>query len=256
MLSHVLVSLLLAVAAAAAPAQIDPAVIEGLTPGDLLLTEGELAGQILNATAWKDLLAAEGILLETPEVDHDYLNFTTPEAVEASAEPSLEKRQCSKTTSIITDKTERFVDWDVQMSPIVCGSGGPMDVTVTSGFSVANAVAVQGSGSPTFIAGRLSATFGVSFTRTWTTQYSVATKVTINDGECGVIVTNPLTTRRYGRTMEGCPGSFRQIGTWMADDHGTGSYAGVDWISGAITTCRKKQRWAPMTRCHGEGEFK
>lgn len=211
----------------------------------------------MNMSTWKAMVEAEGIMLKAPPLDPAYYNFTAPEEVEEDlSELSLEKRQCSRTTAIITDRTERFVDWDVQMSPVVCGNGGPMDVTVTSGFTVANTIEIQGGGEATFIADRLSASFGVSFSRTWTTQYSVATRTTVNDGECGVIVTNPLTTRRYGRTMRGCPGSYTQIGTWIANDRGRGSYSGVEWVSGSITTCRKRQASAPLTRCRGQGEFR
>lgn len=121
--------------------------------------------------------------------------------------------------------------------------------------TVANAVTITGSGSPTLIADRLTAQFGVQFSRTWTTQSSITTKGTVKDGNCGVMITRPLVTRRYGRTMQGCPGSYKQVGTWMADDHGEGSYAGIDWISGAISMCSKKQGAPPLTRCEGAGEF-
>lgn len=122
--------------------------------------------------------------------------------------------------------------------------------------SVANAVTVSGNINPTLIADKLEADFGVQFSRTWTTTTSITTGGTVEDGKCGVMITQPLTTRRYGRTFRGCPGALTQVGTWMADDHGHGSYAGVDWVSGAISMCKKTQRYPPLSRCLGGGDFR
>ncbi|KAI5263404.1 hypothetical protein E4T47_09037 [Aureobasidium subglaciale] len=212
--------------------------------------------EAIKSTEWISTLEAAGVLLEKPAVDEAYLNATDPPAEIFSSKANLEKRQasCDNTFAVVTDTTQRFVDWDVQMSPVVCAVGD-MDISVMKGYTVANAVTVSGSGSPSLIANKLTAQFGVQFQRTWTTQSSVTTKGTVKDGNCGVMITRPLVTRRYGRTMQGCPGSFKQVGTWMADDHGSGSYAGIDWISGAISMCSKKQSTPPLTRCEGAGEF-
>ncbi|KAH0279174.1 hypothetical protein KCU91_g1915, partial [Aureobasidium melanogenum] len=215
--------------------------------------------EIIKQNDWLASLEAAGVLLEKPAVDEAYLNATDVPLGPLGPFPTNEtlgKRQasCDSTYAIITDTTQRFVDWDVQMSPVVCAVGD-MDINVMKGYMVANSVTVSGGGSPTLIADKLTAQFGVSFSRTWTTQDSITTKGTVKDGNCGVMITRPLITRGYGRTMQGCPGSYKQIGTWMADEHGEGSYAGIDWVSGAISMCTKKQAAPPLTRCQGAGEF-
>ncbi|KAH0355835.1 hypothetical protein KCU83_g1349, partial [Aureobasidium melanogenum] len=198
--------------------------------------------EIIKQNDWLASLEAAGVLLEKPAVDEPYLNATDVPLGPLGPFPTNEtlgKRQasCDSTYAITTDTAQRFVDWDVQMSPVVCAVGD-MDINVMKGYMVANSV-----------------TFGVSFSRTWTTQDSITTKGTVKDGNCSVMITRPLVTRRYGRTMQGCPRSYKQIGTWMADEHGEGSYAGIDWVSGAIFMCTKKQAAPPLTRCQGAGEF-
>ncbi|KAI4764859.1 hypothetical protein E4T52_03831 [Aureobasidium sp. EXF-3400] len=202
-------------------------------------------------------------LLASLEAAGAYLNDTAVPLGLFPTNGTLGKRQasCDSTYGIVTDATQRFVDRDVQMSPVVCAVGD-MDINAMKGsfdgsYSdiVANSVTVSGGGSPTLIADKLTAQFGSSFSRTWTTQDSITTKGTVKDGNFGVMITRPLVTRRYGRTMQGCPASYKQIGTWMADEHGEGSYAGIDWVSGAISMCTKKQTAPPLTRCQGAGKF-
>ncbi|KAG9659826.1 hypothetical protein KCU95_g5425, partial [Aureobasidium melanogenum] len=228
----------------------------GTLSEDILVLNKHGAFEIIEQNDWLASLEAAGVLLERPTVDEAYLNATAVSLGLSPTNGTLGKRQasCDSTYAIITDTTQRFVDWDVQMSPVVCAVGD-MDINVMKGYMVANSVTVSGGGSPTLIADKLTAQFGVSFSRTWTTQDSITTKGTVKDGNCGVMITRPLVTRRYGRTMQGCPGSYKKIGTWMADEHGEGSYAGIDWVSGAISMCTKKQAAPPLTRCQGAGEF-
>ncbi|KAG9855166.1 hypothetical protein KCU98_g2347, partial [Aureobasidium melanogenum] len=234
----------------------DGGVDNGTLSGDILVLNKHGAFETIKQNDWLASLAAAGVLLEKPTVDEAYLNATAVPLGPFPINGALGKRQasCDSTYAIITDTTQRFVDWDVQMSPVVCAVGD-MDINVMKGYMVANSVTVSGGGSPTLIADRLTAQFGVSFSRTWTTQDSITTKGTVKDGNCGVMITRPLVTRRYGRTMQGCLGSYKKIGTWMADEHGEGSYAGIDWVSGAISMCTKKQAAPPLTRCQGAGEF-
>lgn len=103
---------------------------------------------------------------------------------------------------------------------------------------------------------RLSSSFGVDFSRSWTTSTLITNKGTVSPWNCGAMITKPLTTRRYGKIWKGCIGSLRQIGTFMADDRGTGSYNGVQWISGAVGWCEKRQNNPPLSRCSGSGNFR
>ncbi|KAI1852799.1 hypothetical protein JX265_003283 [Neoarthrinium moseri] len=203
----------------------------------------------------KQLLAAEGILPEAPPFDESWLNFTAPEP--SSKELSARQTSCGSTTSFVTDKTERFVDWDVQMSPVVLGAGSGVDVTVSSGWSVSNSVSASAGLDIKFVKDRLGSTLGVDFSRTWTTTTSLMYKTTIKAGEAGTWITRPWVTRRYGRTFQGCPGSLAETGTWTADSHEDGTYDNAKWISGFITACIKP---APtngdLSFCNGDGKFR
>ena len=140
------------------------------------------------------------------------------------------------------------------MSPVVCAVG-PMTINVMSGWSVSNTLSVSANVDYTWVKDKLKSTFGVNFSRTWTTSTSITTGGTVPDGYCGTMVTKPLTTRRYGSVYRGCIGSLVKTGTFMADDRGTGSYNGVSWVSGAVSICRKPGRNPPLSRCQGGGNF-
>lgn len=102
--------------------------------GDIALPEE------YNSTAWVPgtVLRANEVLLfgeNRAEVVHEdvWTNLIEPQlnqlhAVDEAATGSVistrdehwdEKRECQVITSAVTDKTENFVDWDVQMSPVV-----------------------------------------------------------------------------------------------------------------------------------------
>ncbi|KAF9699529.1 hypothetical protein EKO04_002488 [Ascochyta lentis] len=255
MIGSLYCALLLAVATSATPltAQHDIDIGDVKVASNTVLNlEDGLNHEGINASAWESQLVAAGFLLEPPETDHEWLNFTpTPEDAEHVA---LAKRQDCINRALVTDKTQNFVDWDVQMSPVICANG-PMTVSVTDGYSVANSITVSAGMDYTWIADKLKSNFGVNFQRTWTTTATVAVGGTVPDGNCGCMIWKPLTTRRYGSIYEGCVGALKKTGTFMADDRGTGSYNGIQWISGARSLCYKKGSNPPLSRCQGSGNF-
>ncbi|KAK6211528.1 hypothetical protein QIS74_10792 [Colletotrichum tabaci] len=230
-----------------------------LQPGEIILINGNKT-DVVTEVALHEFYKAEGILLEKPAIDEEWLNFVPELVNETSAELSARQIRCSPTTSLVVDRQERFVDWDVQMSPVVLGAGAGITVRVESGWTVSNAVSVSAGVDGTWVKDRLSTTFGVSYTRTWTSTTSQSYQVPIPAGQRGVFVTQPWTNRKYGRTFRGCPGSMVQTGTFMADSHEEGSYENSRWVSGQITACIKrygpKQVGTRMTRCNGQGEFR
>ncbi|KAF7193187.1 hypothetical protein HII31_05413 [Pseudocercospora fuligena] len=228
-------------APAAAPA-IPASILENLGLDDVVLPLSGGGHEVVNYTTYIEKLVFEGISLKVPEIDHDYLNFTAdPTPLDLSHLP-LEKRQsCGNTRST--------------MSNVACAAQGDIDMFVMAGWSVANSVTVSSGLDPKIIKDWLGARFGVDYGRTWTSSASVQNKFTVKQGNCGVMITQPLTTRKYGRVLEGCVGSTKQVGTFMADDRGTGSYNGVSWINGAVSQCVKPGRAPPLTRCNGKGEF-
>lgn len=158
------------------------------------------------------------------------------------------------------------------MSPVVIGVGSGIDVYVSQGHSVAKSISVGGGAEIGPIKKALSLTVGVDYTETWTTQTAINIKGTVPNGYSGVMITRPIKTRCYGRSFTGCIGSLKQNGNFMADSYQDGSYAGIRWVSGAISKslvsrldteeraangmvamCMKQQ--FPLTLCNGAGTF-
>ncbi|KAL0930347.1 uncharacterized protein CTRU02_214422 [Colletotrichum truncatum] len=223
----------------------------------VLYRDGKM--EVLHESDWHSLLSKEGISPVTPKLDQAWLEdaaHLAPVAFNETSDSNLHTRDCSSTFSIVEDKSERFVDWDVQMSPVVIGFGQGIHVSVASSYSVANAVSVSAGLDAAAFEKKLTAKFSVSYTRTWTTTATQTVRGLIEEGWVGTVITKPWKTRRYGRAFQGCPGSLKQTGTWIADSYEEGSYEGVKWVAGAITVCAKKQEGIPLSRCNGEGDFK
>ncbi|KZL81685.1 hypothetical protein CI238_12473 [Colletotrichum incanum] len=177
--------------------------VGALADGEKLLVNGD------------QLSKAEGIALEKPEIDYEFLNFTAP----VDTDTKLMSRSCTYTTSYVIDKTQIFLDWDVQMGPVVRGAGEGITAYIATGWSVSNSV--QGSAGLDFkvIKNYLGGEFGINYSRTWTTTTTDQYSTVVKNGMAGVWVTQPWTNRKYGRTFSGCVGSMTQTGTFMADSH-------------------------------------
>ncbi|OLN86408.1 hypothetical protein CCHL11_06343 [Colletotrichum chlorophyti] len=219
-----------------------------------LIVWNDTQAHAVSESEYDTMLMSNGILLKAPQVDEEYLAFNATEVDESKID---ERANCATTTAyaVDSDKTQHFVDWDMQMSWITCSEQNELTTAVSKGFSIANGVTVSGKGDITAIKDKLGFSFGVDYTRTWTTTSNMETRGTVPKSNCGVVIWKPLTTRRYGRTLQGCPGSYTQVGTWMADDHGESSYSGISWLSGAVGFCIKPGSNPPLSRCNGKGNF-
>ncbi|TDZ13823.1 hypothetical protein C8035_v002395 [Colletotrichum spinosum] len=225
----------------------------GVVPGEVLLVDGDHM-EVVHQDVYKTMLASEGILHSPPEVDRSLLDFEAPTEEELNR---LEARQasCDWTTAITITRTDRFYDWDLQMSPVNIARANPIDISLTSTYTVTDTLTVTGSVSPTVITGWLTASFGISGSRSWATAQAIMVRGTISAGHTGCMVNNPFKTRRYGRVMRGCLGKQTQVATFMVDTYEEGSYAGVKWIRGAITPCEKPGVHNPLSRCQGGENF-
>lgn len=203
---------------------------------------------------------------DAPEIDYDWLKSgddlyeLSVDDIESApgnlSDAALSKRDCNSNFQYVIDRTQRFVDWDVQMSPVIIGAGnGGIDVTISKSYAIANSVTVSAGIDLTLIKDRLKAGLNIDYSRTWTTTQGYLVRGNVAAGQTGVVITRPWTNRRYGRTFQGCVGSLRQTGTFMANSHEDGSYEGVTWVAGAITMCNKKQSSIPLSRCNGGGNF-
>ncbi|KAG6361213.1 hypothetical protein INS49_009437 [Diaporthe citri] len=214
---------------------------------------------IITEATWKLLLKVEGVEAETPEIDHDYIKAGEglAEIPVNHTDIALGKRDCNANYQFVVDRQQRFVDWDVQMSPVVIGSGSKgIDITISKSYAISNGVTAGGSFDMSTLVKKLGLTFKVDYTRTWTTTQGYLIRGTVDAGYTGVVITRPWTNRKYGRTFQGCVGALKQTGTFMADSHEEGSYEGVTWVGGAITACIKKQSSIPLSRCNGSGNFR
>ncbi|RSL68428.1 hypothetical protein CEP54_002797 [Fusarium duplospermum] len=221
-----------------------------LQPDEVILY-GEGRMEVVHESVYHNLIASDGISEAIPEVPEAFPAPSHP--FEAPKSNSLEKRQCDLTTAVITDRSETFVDWDVQMSPVIIGTGDGITVSVTSGYSVSNSVSVSGGADWTVVKDKLGLSFGVDYSRTWTSSASINIAAKVADGYSGVMITKPIKTRKYGRVLKGCIGSQTESGTFSADSFEEKEYAGIKWVSGAITLCSKKE--FPLSRCTGSGNF-
>ncbi|KAJ5332288.1 hypothetical protein MYU51_007337 [Penicillium brevicompactum] len=218
-----------------------------LQPDEVILF-GEGRMEIVSQSVYNDMVAAEGYPLTAPEIEEASLSSADNSSSEIAARAS-----CDMTIATVIDKTETFIDWDVQMSPVVAGAGSGLEVSVDMGYSVSNSVSVSAGLDSTLISNGLSASTGVSYTREWTTDTAISIKGTVPDGYHGAMITKPYKTRRSGRVLKGCIGSQTQTGTFSADSYQEESHNGVEWVSGSITLCMKKE--FPLTRCTGGGTF-
>ncbi|KAG6358042.1 hypothetical protein INS49_013926 [Diaporthe citri] len=92
-------------------------------PGTVLkahevLLFGENRAEVVRQDVWTDLIEPQ--LNQLHAVDE----AATGSIISTRDEHWDKKRACQVITSAVTDKTENFVDWDVQMSPVIHGTNG------------------------------------------------------------------------------------------------------------------------------------
>ncbi|KAI8221575.1 hypothetical protein K4K55_011045 [Colletotrichum sp. SAR 10_96] len=230
-----------------------------LQPHEVILY-GEDRMEIVHRDTYDHMLKTVGVLPRAPPLDDaDFHNLPINNTLLPPmniTHPKLDARgtSCDATDSIVADKTFDFIDWDVQMSPVVTADLTSMDINVMKGYTVTNSVGVSAGLDVTWIKDKLKNTVGINYSRSWATQTTVNIKGTVSPGYSGCMITRPFKTRRTGRAFTGCPGSLKETGTWQADSYKEGSYDGISWVSGTITICQKKGS-IPLSRCEGDGNF-
>ncbi|PQE32841.1 celp0028 effector like protein [Rutstroemia sp. NJR-2017a WRK4] len=168
-----------------------------------------------------------------------------------ASEPAVSKR--CKSTSIIRQKPDsHFLNWDVPMSSVVKAGSGGATVAVTAGYQIANAIGVSASAQLTVVKDFLSATYGITYTETWTSTYAAAYTFPIPAGKYGVVVSNPSTTRKSGYVDYGCIGQG-STATYQADSYQSHAYGGLAWVTGTISLCTSSKY--PVPRCLGGGSI-
>lgn len=88
------------------------------TPGKVLKADevllfGENRAEVVHQDVWTNLIEPQLNQLHAGD------ESAAGNIISTRDEHWDEKRECQVITSAVTDKTENFVDWDVQMSPVV-----------------------------------------------------------------------------------------------------------------------------------------
>lgn len=179
-----------------------------------------------------------------PRTDEDVPNFLAGELLGA--------RDCEESKELQVLEDSEFTDWDVAMSPVLGATGGTATVMVTKGYSVANAVTVSVQEDLTFVPDALKVSLGISTTETWTTTDTQTFSFIVNQGEYGVVVSNPLTRRVAGNVLSGCTDS-PEVATFSSDSRSSQTFAGdLSWVAGPIRLCNSTTY--PVPFCVGDGE--
>ncbi|KAL2273470.1 hypothetical protein FJTKL_04468 [Diaporthe vaccinii] len=232
---------------------------------------GENRAEVVHQDVWTDLIEPQ--LNQLHAVDAD----ATDNIISTRDEHWDEKRECQVITSAVTDKTENFVGWDVQMSPVVSplktaelsiqvqantrflkihGVGTRTTVTVTQGYSVTNGLTVGAGLDYTFVKDVLKGALEIDYSHSWTTTYQAAMAYEVTPNYSGTIVTKPTVTRRSGRILKGCIGAQTSQGDFQATSHQEGQRGGLTWVQGNISLCQRQiADGAPLARCNGGGNF-
>lgn len=196
----------------------------------------------------------------------------------APAEARDEKRGCEESTEVqILEETD-FTNWDVAMSPVLGNTGSTIaTVSVASGYSIANAIAVSISAkkspkkapeaenaahnqSPAQVSvgvslgpleSILTYSLGITSTTTWTTTETLTYSFNVPPGQYGIIISNPYTHRVAGNLLSGCTDS-PTVDAFTSDSYTSMQSGSLSWVRGPITMCNSSTY--PIPYCIGTGE--
>ncbi|KAI6375138.1 hypothetical protein MCOR25_003032 [Pyricularia grisea] len=225
--------------------------------------------RVMTRAAYMSKLKEDGVQIGAPATHEGLVTYNAQQLAEFEAAQAVNKSsdappvtgallsrrdKCQNKKWVLVDNTTTFVDADVQMSPVVCAQGSIM-VAVANGYMVSNTIGISSGLSPTIVKDALSSSLGIEFSRSWTTSSVITTTGTVTDKNCGVMITQPMITRRTGRVMQGCIDNTEQIGTFHADSHKEITISSMKWVEGAISMCMKAGVKPPLSRCNGDGNF-
>jgi hypothetical protein len=211
--------------------------------------------EVVHETVYQAMLDADDLFnVNTTTPTDRPLSGTDIEIVDDGNGTSPIDARCTWYEATQITQTQDFIDWDVPMSSVVQGdNNGKTTIAVTAGYTIANSISISVQSKWTMAKDFLETTFGISYTKTWTSSYATAYTFGITPGKYGVVVSRPRVTRRIGRTLAGCVGSMSTTSTFTADAHYQGSFNSLNWVQGAITTCERNSY--PVARCLGSGNI-
>jgi hypothetical protein len=175
----------------------------------------------------------------------------TTHHTKASNSSLLHDRSCSYLNIVQENPDSTFLNWDTPMTSVVHATGVTNTLAITSGFMIADAVAVTNTATLTLVKDFLTAAYAVQYTTTWTTSTTTAYTYVLEPGNYGAIVTNARTLRRSGTVYSGCIGDASSYSSYTADSYFSQSQGGMAWIQGVISLCNGTEY--PLPYCVGNG---
>ncbi|GKT50790.1 uncharacterized protein ColSpa_10971 [Colletotrichum spaethianum] len=145
--------------------------------------------------------------------------------------------------------TADFLDWDVQISPVIGAQQAPVTIAVARGYSLANSVTVGGTAG--ISAEGISIGLKIDYQQTWTTTDTTTITYTVPTGQYGVIISQPWTHRIYGNVYTSCSTDPGAKSTFMGSSHTSQTYGSMDWVTGVFRLCASKNY--PIPYCNGQG---
>ncbi|KAI6248621.1 hypothetical protein HI914_03312 [Erysiphe necator] len=189
-----------------------------------------------------------GVPIARPE--QLYANFTVDVEEETNAEHKIEKR-CKKQTVFTMKPAQTYVNWDVPMSGVVLAPpNSPASVSINEGFHIQNSLSSPPSLAINQIKQFMKLTFGISYSKSWTSSYKTGYTFSVPAGKFGVVVINPLTTRHSGYVDMGCIGQAKRT-EFFGESYQPKAYSNMEWVEGLIGLCVGDTY--PLHKCFGEG---
>ncbi|OLN89351.1 hypothetical protein CCHL11_08992 [Colletotrichum chlorophyti] len=176
------------------------------------------------------------------------------DAPELSDALALEARQdCpGLNTEFVITSVQDFLDWDIQISPVVGAIQAPVTIAVTRGYSVSNSLTVGGGITGAYKA--ISLQLKIDYDWTWTTTDTTMISYPVPEGHYGVVISQPWTHRVYGELYTSCTTDNWKKSTFMASSHTSQSFGNLNWVRGVFRICASKQY--PIPFCNGNGHHR
>lgn len=173
-----------------------------------------------------------------------------------AAEGSNLHRRCDESTEVQVLTDEEFNDWDTAISPVSSSAAGEVRISVSSGYSIANSIAVGETTTINLNVDKvtlMSQTFSLTYTNTWTTTQDQSQIFLLPEGQYGVVVSQPYVRRITGYFYDGCTDSPEKT-EFTSNTYESASYGNLAWVKGVIRLCANETY--PIPYCNGQGTHK
>ncbi|KAL0938211.1 uncharacterized protein CTRU02_207942 [Colletotrichum truncatum] len=162
----------------------------------------------------------------------------------------LEARDCDgRNVEYEITSQANFLDWDVQISPVIGAQQAPVTIAVARGYQVANSITIGETAG--ISAEGLSVSLKIDYQTTWTTSDTTTITYTVPTGQYGVIVSQPYVHRMYGTAYSSCGTNGGTTENWMSTTHSSQTYGSMNWVTGVFRLCASKRY--PIPYCNGRG---